>query len=139
SLAEGVSRGIDLASRSQPVVTGAHPAIFVDHPPPGTPAEVTEGTLHTSKPTLLALVTEWPDIEPPRIAQRRHKQVHLHVLVTDHCSALAEVDLQLLAGRRLKADRCSRFRFQFAPQMTHLALDRPHRHTDPLLAFKLMP
>jgi hypothetical protein len=30
------------------------------------------------------------------------------------------------------------FRFQFAPQMTHLALDRPQRQTDPLLAFKLL-
>jgi hypothetical protein len=32
-----------------------------------------------------------------------------------HCSALAEVDLQLLARRRLKADRRPRFCFQFAP------------------------
>jgi putative transposase len=37
----------------------------------GNPAEVTKGALHTSKPTLLALVAERPDIEPPRIAQCR--------------------------------------------------------------------
>lgn len=66
------------------------------------------------------------------------RQYDLHVLVADHCSALAEVDLQLLAGRRLKADRRPRFRLQFAPQVTHLALDRPQRQTDPLLAFELL-
>ena len=130
--------GIELDFPGHPVVTRDQPAIVVEQHLLCNPAEVTEGALHTGKPTLLALVTKRPDVEPPRIAQRCHKQVDLHVLVADHCSALAKVDLQLLTGRRLKADRCSRFRFQFAPQMTHLALDRPQRQTDPLLAFKLL-
>ena len=114
-LGERVKPGIELDFPSHPVVTSDEPAIIVEQHLLGNPAEVTEGALHASKPTLLALVAERPDIEPPRIAQRRHKQVHLDVLVADHCSALAEVDLQLLARRRLKADRRPRFRFQFAP------------------------
>jgi hypothetical protein len=126
-LVEGVKPSIELDFPSQPVVTSDQPAIIVEQHLLCDPAEVMEGALNTSKPTFLALITKRPDVEPPRIAQRRHKQVHLHVLVADHCSALAEVDLQLLAGRCLKADRCSCFRFQFAPQMTHPAANKGHR------------
>jgi len=75
---------------------------------------VTESTLHTGKPTLLALVAKRPDIEPPRVAQRRDKQIHLDVLVADHCPALAKVDLQLLARRRLETNRRARRGLQFA-------------------------
>src|SRR5438132_2973424 len=67
-LGERVKPGIELDLPSHPVVTSDQPAIIVEQHLLSNPAEVTEGAFHTSKPTLLALVAERPDIEPPRIA-----------------------------------------------------------------------
>src|SRR5262249_55421289 len=63
---------------------------------------------------------------------------YLHILIADCHPPLAKIDLQLLAWRRLKANRCPRFRLQFAPQVTHLPLDRPQRQPDPLLLLELL-
>jgi hypothetical protein len=107
-LSEGVQPGIELDFPGHPVVTRHQPAIIVEQHLLGNPAEVRECALDAGKPTLLALVAKWPNIEPPRVAQCRHKQVDLHFLVADRHLTLAEIDLQLLARRCLKANRRAR-------------------------------
>jgi hypothetical protein len=137
-LGKGVQSGIELDLAGGPVVARDQPAIIVEQHLFGDPAEMTKCPLDTGKPTLLALVAERPHIEPPRVAQRRHKQVHLDVLTTDRHPALAKIDLQLLARRCLKSDRRSRFRLQGAPKVRYLPLDRPQAQPDPFLALELL-
>ncbi len=93
-------------------------------------AEVAERAFDALEPSRLPLVPERLDIDPSRVAERRHKQedlVDLPILQRD--PALAEIDLQLPARRRLEPHRRQRRRDEFAPQVTHGALHRPQaRH-----------
>jgi hypothetical protein len=136
---EGMQPSIELDLPGHSVVRRHQPAIIVEQHLFGNPAKVPEGALDTGKPTLLALVAKRPDIKPPRIAQCRYEQVHLHLLVADRHPTLAEIDLQLLARRRLKADGRARLRLQFATQMRYFPLDRPKAQSDRLLALELLP
>jgi hypothetical protein len=124
-LGKSVQPRIELDLAGRPIMTRHQPAVIVEQHLFGDPAEVAERALDTGKPALLALIAKRPNIEPPRVAERRHKQVHPHILVADRHPALAKVDLQLPAGWRLKANRRPRFRLQLAPQVTHLPLDGP--------------
>jgi hypothetical protein len=137
-LGQGVQPGIELDLPGQPVVMRDEPAIIVEQHLFGNSAKVAESAFDTGKPTLLALVAKRLDIEPPRVAQRRYEQINLHIVVADHRPTLAKVDLQLLAGRRLEADRRARLCLQFASQVTHLALDRPQAQPDPLVPLELL-
>jgi hypothetical protein len=137
-LGKRVQAGIELDLAGLPVVTCDQPAIIVEQHLFGNSAKVLERAFDTGKPTLLALVAERLDIEPPRVAQRCHKQVHLYVLAADRHPALAKIDLQLLAGRRLKADRRARFRLQFATQVRYRPFDSPQGQADPFLALEFL-
>ena len=64
-------------------------------------AELGKRTLHSGKPTLLAFMAERPRLQAARIAQRRDKHERLDLDAGDVDEALAKINLQLLAGRRL--------------------------------------
>lgn len=65
-------------------------------------AEMAKRSLDALKPRRLSLVLKRLDINPPRVAERRHEQVYLASAVILHLDpALAKVDLQLAARRRL--------------------------------------
>jgi hypothetical protein len=66
------------------------------------PAKALERALHAVEPGRLPLVPEGPNKWPPRVAQGRYKQMDPHPLAADRHRGPAEVDLQLLARRRLK-------------------------------------
>jgi len=57
-------------------------------------------------------VPEGAHENPPGIAKRRHEQIKPHPLAADRNPRLAEIDLQLMARRRLEAQRRPRFRPQ---------------------------
>src|SRR6516225_2435425 len=138
-LGEGAQPRIELNLAGHSVMMRYQPAIIVEQHLFGNPAKVEERALDTGKPALLTLIAKRPNIKPPRVAQGRHKQVHLHILVADRHPALAKVDLQLPAGWCLKANRCPRFRLQLAPQVTHRPLYCPQGQPDPLLPLELLP
>ena len=75
---------------------------------------------------------------PARIAQRRHKQVDPHALAGDRHPRLAEVDLQLMTGRRLEAQRRPRLGPQRLAQSRHRPLDRAQAHRQPSLAQQIL-
>jgi hypothetical protein len=68
-------------------------------------AERPECALHPLEPAGLALVPERAHVHAARVAERSDEQVSPDHLPADHHPLLAEVDLHLLAGRRLKPDR----------------------------------
>src|SRR5262249_27711223 len=102
------------------------------------PGEVIEGRLDAIKPGRLPLMLESPHEEPPRIAERRHKQVEPHALAADRHPRLAEVDLQLMPRRCLKTKRRPRPRPQRLPQGCNRPLDRPQADFEPLLAIEIL-
>jgi len=75
---------------------------------------------------------------PARIAKRGNKQIGADSVAADLDQALAKVDLHLLAWRRLKAHRCSRFRLQLLPVRLHCPLHRPKAGDDSLLGRQLL-
>ena len=101
-------------------------------------AEGPEGTLHPGKPVLLPLGPEGPHMQPTRMAEGRDEEEHLLLFVADPDPALAEVDLQLLAGPRLEAHRRPRFGPQRLSQMRHRPLHRAQAHHDILLRGELL-
>src|SRR5208283_3035504 len=76
----------------------------------GHPAEPGKGALEAVEPALLPLVAKRPHMQPTRVAERGDKQERLDLGAPDLNQALAKVDLQLLAGRGLKARRGARQR-----------------------------
>lgn len=102
------------------------------------PGEVRERPLHPIEPRRLAVVPERLHVAAPRVAQRRHEQVHPHRLATDLHTPLAEVDLQLPAGRRLEPNRRTRLGLQRPAQRRHRTLDRPQAHRHPVLALQIL-
>src|SRR5262245_64623329 len=98
-LGKGAQPSIEFNLSSRPVMMRHQPTVIVEQHLFGDPAEVAECALDTSKPALLALIAKRPNIEPPRVAQRRHKQVHLRILIADRHTPLAKIDLQLSARR----------------------------------------
>ena len=109
-LGKGVQTCIELDLSGHSVMTRYQPAIIVEQHLFSDPAEVAKRAFDTGKPALLTLIAECPNIKAPRVAQRRHKQVHLHILIADRHPPLAKIDLQLPARQCLKANRCPRFR-----------------------------
>lgn len=130
---KGMQRGAELDLTRFAVVPDHQPAVVVEPHLFGDPAKVPERTLQSGKPALLALVSEGPDIKPVRTAEPGDKQIDFDSVAVDQHPALAEIDLQLLAGRRLKANRRPRLRLRPASQRCHLTLDRPQAQFDTLL------
>lgn len=77
-------------------------------------------------------------MHPPRVTQRRHKQVDLDPLFADPDLGIAEVDLKLMPWPSLEAHRRLLVRPQFAPPGLDPQLDRTQPNHDPVLARQLL-
>ena len=77
-------------------------------------------------------------MQPARVAQRCHKQVHPHPLATDPHPRVAEVDLHLMAGGRLKPHGCAHLCFQLPAPAVHPQLDRAQPDDDPKFTRQLL-
>src|SRR3546814_18058866 len=64
--------------------------------------EQQESFLHPGEPVGLAFPQRRPDMDPSRVAERGDEQMDPQSLVPDPHPRLAEVDLQLMARRRLE-------------------------------------
>ena len=73
-----------------------------------------------------------------RVAQRGNEQVHLQRLFGHWHTHGAEVDLQLIPGWSLVADRRDALRHDFASQVCHCALDGAQTDMDAVFAHKLL-
>jgi hypothetical protein len=103
------------------------------------PAKAQKGALHALKPVGLALPQRGADMQPARVAQGGHKQMHPHPLAANPHPRLAKVDLHLLARRRLKPDCRPHLRLQLPAPALHPQLDRAQPDDDPMLARQLLP
>lgn len=103
------------------------------------PAERPERALQPLEPARLALVPEGPHVHAARMAERGDEQVHPHRLLADHHPLLTEVDLHLLAGRRLELHRRPRLGQELPAERRHRALDRAQADRDPVLGEQLLP
>jgi hypothetical protein len=97
-----------------------------------------EGALHAAEPSRLAFVIEDRYVGTPRVAERRHKQVHLDPLAGDRHCDLAEVDLQLLARRGLVAHGGDFGCPQFTTKRRDRALDRTQTNRDSMLPLQIL-
>src|SRR5579883_680053 len=104
----------------------------------GNPAKVPERCLDTRHPAALSLVQERRDEAAARVPEGRHEQIHLRTLIADRDAHLAEVDLQLLAGRSLKTHRRLGDRRELAPVARHRSFHGAQAHLDPVLAPELL-
>jgi hypothetical protein len=86
----------------------------------------------------LPLVAERPDVLPARIAERGDEQIRPHLAAGDLDQALAKIDLQLFARRRLKPHRRPRFRRELSPIGLHRPLDRAQADDGALFGGKLL-
>jgi hypothetical protein len=81
---------------------------------------------------------EGPDKHPPRVAQGRHEQLHAHRGTADRHRDRPKVDLQLLAGRRLKTHAGPRLGPQRLAQRRDRTLHCAQRHRDRVLTHKVL-
>jgi len=79
------------------------------------------------------------DVGPPRVAQRGDEQEHPAPLALHRHPQLAEIHLQLVAGRRLEPHRRAGLGRQFAPQWRHRALHRAQAHSNAVLTLQVLP
>ena len=79
---------------------------IVEQEPAGHAAEMAECPYNSFQPGRSPLMSKGPRIDTPRIAERRHEQIHFGPLAPDHDPALAKVDLQLAAWRRPGPAEC---------------------------------
>ena len=135
---KGMQPSIELDLTRFTVVPDHQSAVVVKQHLFGDAAKMPEGTLQPGKPALLALVAERPDIEPARVAKGGNKQVDLYGVAADRYPALAKINLQLLARRRLKTQRRPGLRFKLASQRGDRALDCPQAQRDALLGNQLL-
>jgi hypothetical protein len=102
------------------------------------PAEPQERPFHAFKPVGLALPERGANVQPPRVAQRRHEQMHPHPLAADPHPRVAKVDLQLPARRRLEPHRRALLRLQLPTPALHPKLHRAKPNHDPMFARQLL-
>jgi len=105
---------------------------------PGDPAELSKRTFESGKPALLAFMAERPHLQAARIAKRRDQQQRLDLDAGDVDQALANIDLRLLAGRRLKSCRRPSLRRKGSPIRLNRPLDRAQADDDAFLAGELL-
>ena len=82
---------LDLACR-RVVVRHQRPSVVEKHLGRNA-AEVSKRGLQAAEPRRLSLVPERLDMTTPRVAQRRHEQVHAHTLVRDRNAQFPEINL----------------------------------------------
>jgi hypothetical protein len=124
----------------------ARDRIMLDHQCPGVveqdllghPAKFRERTFQSVEPALLPFVAECPDVMPARIAERGNEQIRANLAPADLDQALAKIDLELLARRRLKPHRCPRLRRKLLPIRLHRPLHRAQADDDSLLGGQLL-
>ncbi len=104
----------------------------------GHAAERREGALHPLEPVLLPFADEGPDMDPARVAERRHEERHQLRRALDLDAPLPEVDLQLLARTGLEPHRRPRLGAKLPTQMRHRTLDRAQAHLGALLGCELL-
>ena len=114
------------------------PAVVVEQNLGRHPAEVPERALQPLQPALLALVAGTPARASGARSPASPRTGTPSSKAPDQDAPLAEVDLQLVARRRLEADRRPRLGRQLTPQRRHLPLDRPQAQRDALLGQKLL-
>jgi hypothetical protein len=102
-------------------------------------AERTERTLHAVEPVVLLLMAIGTHMQTARITERGHEQKRFHRHAADLHPALTEVDLQLFARLRLKADCRSNGGDQLSPQRCNRAFYRAQADHDILLSRQLLP
>src|SRR5947208_1578135 len=68
-------------------------------------AEVQERAREALAPVVVSLAQERPHVDPPRIPEHGDEEVDAHLATADEDASLAEVDLELMARRRLEANR----------------------------------
>ena len=95
--------------------------------------EPQESAFHPFEPVRLALPLRGSDMHPARIAKRPDKHMDPHTFTADPDPSVAEVDLHLMTGSRLEADRRPLLRIQFPAPMPHPALYRPQADNDSML------
>jgi hypothetical protein len=125
-------------ARNRVMMVDQRPSVVEQHLP-RYPAKALEPPFQAIKPRRLALMPEGPHKHPPRIPQRRDKQMYPHRVAADRYSRLAKVDLQLLARRRLKPQTGPRLGPQCLAQRRHGALHRAQRHDKAVLAQQILP
>ena len=96
--------------------------------------EPQERAFHPFEPVRLALPLRGPDMHPARIAKCPDKHMNPHPLAADPDPRIAEVDLHLMTGSRLEADRRPLLRFQLPAPMPHPKFYRAQADDDPMLA-----
>ena len=104
----------------------------------GHAAEGAERPLHALEPVLLALAGKGADVDAPRVPQSGDEQEHRRRHPVDLHPTLAEVDLQLLARRRLEPDRRPRLGPQRPAQRRHRPLHRAQADLHALLGRELL-
>ena len=89
-------------------------------------AEVAEGGREAFAPVRAPLIEKRFDEQAPRIAEDGHEQEDAHPHPGDQQRLLAEVDLQLVAGRRLDPDGRERRGALRSSNVRDRSLKRPH-------------
>ena len=102
------------------------------------PTKMAKRRLDAVHPRRLPLMAERFRVNPPRVAQRRDKQVHAQALAADRHPGLAKIDLQLMPGRCLKSNRRSRLGAHRPAPPRYRPLDRAQAHRNPLLARQIL-
>src|SRR6185436_1987682 len=87
----------------------------------------------TLAPIVLPLGQRGFDEEAARVRKNRDEEENLHQRARDGHALLAEVDLHLVAGRRLEAHRCELGRASSLAMGSDRALDRAHARSHALL------
>ena len=102
------------------------------------PTKMAKRRLDAVHPRRLPLMAERLRVNPPRVAQRRDKQVHAQALAADRHPGLAKIDLQLMPGRCLKSNRRSRLGAHRPAPPRYRPLDRAQARRNPLLARQIL-
>ena len=103
--AEGAERRVHVHDARLGVAPDDQRARIVDEHRLRDAAEVQERTGEPLAPVVVPLAQKRPHVDPSRIAQHGDEEVDAHLSAADDHAPLAEVDLKLMAGRRLEAHR----------------------------------
>ncbi|EPX76413.1 hypothetical protein Salmuc_00299 [Salipiger mucosus DSM 16094] len=135
---KGVEPGIDRHLPRHRIMVGDQGAGVVEQHFLRHTAEAAEGSFHALEPVFLALPGEGAHVQPPGVAESGYEEEHLHLRAANLHPSLTEVDLQLLTGAGLEANRGPRFRPQLLPQRRDRPLHGPEADRDALLRSQLL-
>jgi hypothetical protein len=100
--------------------------------------EMPECALQAVQPRGLPLVQKGGHVDPPRIPERGHEQVHLLELGAQPHALTAKVDLQLVPRWRFKPDRRCALRQHLLPQVGHGSLHGAQAHLEAEFALQVL-